>query len=974
MKDVNIKLQLSKEDFKKKLDVRDGHTPSEEELKSLIIPLIPEPIKGGRGDKGVKGDKGDSGIDGKNGKTPLKNIDYFDGRDGKDAELETGESIVKKIDPLKNVLNFQILKNVPDFVLYKDLPHGNGDGGGGGGQIITFQDEGVTITQNPITKFNVVGSNASLVYSGSGVATLTIGDADTGITELTGDVTAGPGNGSQVATLATVNSNIGSFGSASQVATFTVNGKGLITATSNTPISITSGAITDFTEAAQDAVGAMVDTTLVYVDGTPLLTRAALTGDITAPQASNVTTLATVNSSVGSFGSATQSTQITANGKGLITAIANVTITPAVGSITGLGTGVTTALAVNVGTDGAFVVKGGALGTPSSGVATNITGLPAASVLAGTFGTGAYVSDTSFQAPIFKSNNADVADSGVIRLGNAELIAWEATPAGTDLTIQMDSNNVFTSSVPINATTGFRIGNVATSGKFLVGNGTNYIASTSTIPTSAGATANKLLLSDGTNYVLSTPTFPNASATTRKIIVSDGTNWIASTETYAVPGTSGNVLRSDGTNWTSATSAAKADALTTARTIGGVSFDGSANIVPQTIQSINEATDTTCFPLFISASGAQSLQPLNNTSLTFNSNTGALGATSFVGTGTSLTGIPYTLTGTANQVVLSAGTGNITFSLPQSIATSSTPQFARLGLNQAADGTASLAFTQDGLGTSSTDGIIAQNTTASASQYSPRVRFRGRSANNNTTDWIIESRPQSGGNDSEFWFAADSGGAGYTSIFGCKYNGASGNPQFNMNAPAAHNFNLSFQAGGAAKWYLRNRGDLTDQFTFMNSDASGNVEKFILTQAGALQLPNYGTGIAMFDASGNITSVNTTLTASNYTPTATNVTNITSSTPNNATYSRLGNIVTVFGTITVTETLAVASQVDVSLPIASNLGAATDLNGIASMDSTASVNLYIKGDATNDRASIFFTAAGVGQTSVIYYSYQYKVI
>ncbi len=41
------------------------------------------------------------------------------------------------------------------------------------------------------------------------------------------------------------------------------------------------------------------------------------------------------------------------------------------------GTGVATALAVNVGTDGAFVVKGGALGTPSSGTATNLTGTAA---------------------------------------------------------------------------------------------------------------------------------------------------------------------------------------------------------------------------------------------------------------------------------------------------------------------------------------------------------------------------------------------------------------------------------------------------------------------------------------------------------------------------------------------------------------------------------------------------------------------
>lgn len=40
------------------------------------------------------------------------------------------------------------------------------------------------------------------------------------------------------------------------------------------------------------------------------------------------------------------------------------------------GTGVGTALAVNVGTAGAFVVNGGALGTPSSGTLTNATGLP----------------------------------------------------------------------------------------------------------------------------------------------------------------------------------------------------------------------------------------------------------------------------------------------------------------------------------------------------------------------------------------------------------------------------------------------------------------------------------------------------------------------------------------------------------------------------------------------------------------------
>jgi len=42
--------------------------------------------------------------------------------------------------------------------------------------------------------------------------------------------------------------------------------------------------------------------------------------------------------------------------------------------ITSFGTGVATALGINVGTAGAFVVNGGALGTPSSGTVTNLTG------------------------------------------------------------------------------------------------------------------------------------------------------------------------------------------------------------------------------------------------------------------------------------------------------------------------------------------------------------------------------------------------------------------------------------------------------------------------------------------------------------------------------------------------------------------------------------------------------------------------
>ena len=75
---------------------------------------------------------------------------------------------------------------------------------------------------------------------------------------------------------------------------------------------------------------------------------------------------------------------------------------------------------------------------------------------------------------------------------------------------------------------------------------------------------------------------------------------------------------------------------------GRITAASTNSINTSTIPVADESTDTTCFPVFVTAATGD-LAPKSGSNLTFNSATGVLGATSYTGDGSNLTGVASTV-------------------------------------------------------------------------------------------------------------------------------------------------------------------------------------------------------------------------------------------------------------------------------------------------------------------------------------------